>query len=225
MSQIKIAPSVLSADLLKLKEQINSVEKNEADLIHLDIMDGHFVPNITFGPVIVSTLKRITDLPLDVHLMIMNADTYIPKFAEAGADYITVHQEAVPHLHRSIYYIKEYGVKSGVALNPATGISTIEPVLPDLDLVLLMTVNPGFGGQTFISLVLDKIVRLAELKKKHNFNFEIEVDGGINTDTVPQVVQAGAEILVAGNAVFGDKDPGKACRQLKMIAGNTLEKS
>jgi len=225
MSQIKIAPSVLSADLLKLKEQINSVEENEADLIHLDIMDGHFVPNITFGPVIVSTLNRITDLPLDVHLMIMNADTYIPKFAEAGADYITVHQEAAPHLHRSIDFIKEHGVKAGVALNPATGITTIEPILSDLDLILLMTVNPGFGGQTFISLVLDKIVRLAELKKKHNFKFEIEVDGGINTDTVSQVVQAGAEILVVGNAVFGDKDPGKACRQLKMIAGNTLEKS
>jgi ribulose-phosphate 3-epimerase len=225
MSQIKIAPSVLSADLLKLKEQINSVEENEADLIHLDIMDGHFVPNITFGPVIVSTLKRITDLPLDVHLMIMNADTYIPKFAEVGADYITVHQEAAPHLHRSIHLIKEHGVKAGIALNPATDIATIEPVLPDLDLVLLMTVNPGFGGQTFITLVLDKIARLAELKKKHNFNFEIEVDGGINTETVPQVVRAGAEILVAGIAIFGNEDPGKACRQLKLIAGNTLEKS
>lgn len=225
MSQIKIAPSVLSADLLMLKEQIKSVEENEADLIHLDIMDGHFVPNITFGPVIVSTLKRITDLPLDVHLMIMNADKYIPKFANAGADYITVHQEAELHLHRSVHLIKEHGVKSGIALNPATDISTIEPLLPDLDLVLLMTVNPGFGGQTFISLVLDKIVRLADLKKKYNFGFEIEVDGGINTETVPQVVKAGAEILVAGIAVFGDENPGKACRKLKMIAGNTLEKS
>jgi len=225
MSQIKLAPSVLSADLLMLREQIKSVEANEADLIHLDIMDGHFVPNITFGPVIVSTLKRITDLPLDVHLMIMNADTYIPKFADAGADYITVHQEAELHLHRSIHLIKEHGVKAGIALNPATDISTIEPLLPDLDLVLLMTVNPGFGGQTFISLVLDKIVKLAELKNKYNFGFEIEVDGGINTETVPQVVQAGAEILVAGIAIFGDENPGKACRQLKMIAGNTLEKS
>ena len=225
MNQVKIAPSVLSADLIKLKEQINSVEENEADLIHLDIMDGHFVPNITFGPVIVSTLKRITDLPLDVHLMIMNADTFIPKFAEAGADYITVHQEVAPHLHRSIHLIKEHGVKAGIALNPATDIATIEPVLPDLDLVLLMTVNPGFGGQTFITLVLDKIARLAELKKKHNFNFEIEVDGGINTETVPQVVRAGAEILVAGIAIFGNEDPGKACRQLKLIAENTLEKS
>ncbi|MCK4558827.1 MAG: ribulose-phosphate 3-epimerase [Calditrichia bacterium] len=225
MNKIKIAPSVLSADLLKLKDQIESIEKNEAELIHLDIMDGHFVPNITFGPVIVSTLKRITDLPLDVHLMIMNADNYIPQFARAGADYITVHQEAGPHLHRSIQLIKEQGVKAGVALNPATDLSTIEPMLPDLDLVLLMTVNPGFGGQTFIPLVLDKISKLSELKKKNNYNFEIEVDGGINMDTVPDVVRAGAEVLVAGNAIFGNEDPGKACRQLKSIAGRTLEKS
>ena len=225
MNKIKIAPSVLSADLLKLKDQIESVEKNEAELIHLDIMDGHFVPNITFGPVIVSTLQRITDLPLDVHLMIMNADNYIPQFARAGADYITVHQEAGPHLHRSIQLIKEQGVKAGVALNPATDLSTIEPMLPDLDLVLLMTVNPGFGGQTFIPLVLDKISKLSELKKKNSYNLEIEVDGGINMDTVPDVVRAGAEVLVAGNAIFGNEDPGKACRQLKSIAGRTLEKS
>ncbi len=225
MNKIKIAPSVLSADLLKLKDQIKSVEKNEAELIHLDIMDGHFVPNITFGPVIVSTLQRITDLPLDVHLMIMNADNYISQFARAGADYITVHQEAGPHLHRSIQLIKEQGVKAGVALNPATDLSTIEPMLPDLDLVLLMTVNPGFGGQTFIPLVLDKISKLSELKKKNNYNFEIEVDGGINMDTVPDVVRAGAEVLVAGNAIFRNEDPGKACRQLKSIAGRTLEKS
>ena len=225
MNKIKIAPSVLSADLLKLKDQIESVEKNEADLIHLDIMDGHFVPNITFGPVIVSTLQRITDLPLDVHLMIMNTDNYIPQFAGAGANYITVHQEAGPHLHRSIHLIKEQGVKAGVALNPATDLSTIEPVLADLDLVLLMTVNPGFGGQTFIPLVLDKISKLAELKKKNSYNLEIEVDGGINMDTVPDLVRAGAEVLVAGNAIFGNEDPGKACRQLKSIAGRTLEES
>ena len=225
MGLIKIAPSVLSADLLKLKEQIKSVEQNDADLIHLDIMDGHFVPNITFGPVIVSTLDRLTELPLDVHLMIMNVDNYIPKFAKAGADYITVHQEATPHLHRTIQFIKEHRIKAGVALNPATDISTIEPVLQDLDLVLLMTVNPGFGGQTFISSVLDKIVKLAELKRKNRYHFEIEVDGGINITTAPDVVNAGAEILVAGIAIFGNEDPGKACRQLKSIAGNALEKS
>jgi ribulose-phosphate 3-epimerase len=225
MSRIKIAPSVLSADLLKLKDQIASVEKSKADIIHLDIMDGNFVPNITFGPVIVSTIRRITDLPLDVHLMIVNADNYIPHFAKAGASYITVHQEASPHLHRSIHLIKEQGVKAGIALNPATDLSTIKPMLQEFDLVLLMTVNPGFGGQSFIPLVLDKIKKLAEIKRENNYHFEIEVDGGINTDTVPDVVQAGAEVLVAGNAIFGKEDPGEACLQLKTIAGRTLEGS
>jgi ribulose-phosphate 3-epimerase len=224
MKTIKVAPSVLSADLLKLKEQIVSVEKNDADMIHVDIMDGNFVPNITFGPVIVSTLRRITDLPLDVHLMIMNADNYIPQFAQAGATYITVHQEACIHLHRSIHLIKEHGVKAGVSLNPATNLTTIEPMLEDFDLVLLMTVNPGFGGQSFISLVLDKIKRLAEIKQKNNYHFEIEVDGGINPETVPDVINAGAEVLVAGNAIFGNEDPGEACAQLKSIAGRTLER-
>jgi ribulose-phosphate 3-epimerase len=223
MNNVKIAPSILSADLLKIKEQIESVEKNDADIIHLDIMDGNFVPNITFGPVIVSTVKRITDLPLDVHLMIINADHYIQKFAQAGATYITVHQEACPHLHRSIHFIKEQGVKAGVALNPATDLSTIEPMLPDLDMVLLMTVNPGFGGQTFIPLVLNKIRKLAELKNRNKYNLEIEVDGGIDINTVPDVVRAGAEVLVAGNAIFGNEDPGEACLQLKSIAGRTLE--
>jgi ribulose-phosphate 3-epimerase len=223
MSKIKIAPSVLSADLLQLKNQIESVEKNSADIIHLDIMDGNFVPNITFGPVIVSTVKRITSLPLDVHLMIVNADAYISQFAKAGASYITVHQEASPHLHRSIHLIKEHGVKAGIALNPATNLSTIEPMLPDFDLVLLMTVNPGFGGQSFIPLVLDKIKTLSEIKREKNYHFEIEVDGGINSDTIPDVVKAGAEVLVAGHAIFGQKDPGEACLQLKTIAGRTLE--
>ncbi len=223
MGKVKMAPSVLSADLLKLKEQIESVEKNGADMIHLDIMDGNYVPNITFGPVIVSTVKRITQLPLDVHLMIMNADNFISDFANAGASYITVHQEACTHLHRTIHLIKENGLKAGVSLNPATDLSTIEPMLPDFDLVLLMTVNPGFGGQSFISLVLDKIKKLAEIKRKNGYDFEIEVDGGINTDTVSRVVKAGAEVLVAGDAIFGQKDPGKACSTLKNIAGQTLE--
>jgi len=225
MKRIKIAPSVLSADLLKIKDHIDSVEKNDADMIHLDIMDGNFVPNITFGPVIVSTVKRITELPLDVHLMIINADQYIAQFAKVGATYITVHQEACPHLHRSIHLIKEHGVKAGVALNPATDLSTIEPILPDLDLVLLMTVNPGFGGQSFISLVLDKIKKLAKIKEQNSYHFEIEVDGGINSKTIPEVVKAGAEVLVAGNAIFGETDPGNACLQLKSIAGRALEVS
>jgi ribulose-phosphate 3-epimerase len=186
-------------------------------------MDGHFVPNITFGPVIVSTVKKITNLPLDVHLMILNADNYIPQFAKAGASYITVHQEASPHLHRSIHLIKEQGVKAGVVLNPATDLSTIEPMLADFDLILLMTVNPGFGGQSFIPFVLNKIKKLAELKQKYNYSYEIEVDGGINRNTIPEVVKAGAEVLVAGDAIFGQKDPGAACRQLKTIAGQTIE--
>ena len=224
MREVKIAPSILSADLLKLEDQIKSVEKNQADMIHVDVMDGQFVPNITFGPGIVSTLKRITELPIDVHLMILNADNFIPKFAAAGADFITVHQETSPHLHRSIQLIKEHKVKAGVVLNPATDLSTIDPLLPDLELILLMTVNPGFGGQTFITLVLDKISRLAAIKNKHQYNFEIEVDGGINTNTVTQVVKAGAEVLVAGDAIFGNENPGKACRQLKLLAGNALEK-
>jgi len=225
MNEVKIAPSILSADLLKIEDQIKSVEQNGADMIHVDVMDGQFVPNITFGSVIVSTVKRITDLPIDVHLMILNADNFISKFAEAGAAYITVHQEASPHLHRSIQMIKENNVKAGVVLNPATDLYTIEPVLSDLDLVLLMTVNPGFGGQTFITSVLEKISHLSSIKMERGYKFEIEVDGGINVHTVPPVIKAGAEVLVAGDAIFGNENPGKACHQLKMLAGNALEKS
>jgi ribulose-phosphate 3-epimerase len=223
MQDIKIAPSILSADILKLKDQIDAVVENGADFIHVDVMDGYFVPNITFGPVIVSALNKITKLPLDVHLMIMNADNYIPQFAAAGADIITVHQEACPHLHRTIQLIKENGAKAGVSLNPATDLSLIEPILPELDLVLLMTVNPGFGGQQFIPLVLDKLSWLAEYKQESQSGFLIEVDGGINKKTVPQVVRAGAEVLVAGDAIFSQQDPGDACRQLKKIARSSIE--
>ena len=223
MHGIKIAPSILSADILKLKDQIDDVVENGADFIHVDVMDGQFVPNITFGPVIVSALNKITKLPLDIHLMIMNADNYVPQFAAAGADIITVHQEACLHLHRTIQLIKENGVKAGVSLNPATDLSLIEPILPEVDLVLLMTVNPGFGGQLFIPLVLDKISWLAEYKRESHSSFLIEVDGGINKKTIPQVVRAGAEVLVAGDAIFSQQDPGDACRQLKEIAGNSIE--
>lgn len=225
MKEIKIAPSILSADLLKLEEQIQAVEQNGADYIHVDVMDGHFVPNITFGPVIVSTLKRITSLPLDVHLMILNADMYISQFAEAGADLITVHQEANSHLHRSLQLIHDQGAQAGVSINPATGLSAIEPILPEVDLVLLMTVNPGFGGQSFISHVTEKIKKLAEYKVDRNARFLIEVDGGINTETIPAVIDAGAEVLVAGNAIFAQEDPGRACHQLKEIARKRIEKS
>jgi ribulose-phosphate 3-epimerase len=223
MNKIYIAPSILSADLLCIEKQIKSVENNGADYIHVDIMDGHFVPNITFGPVIVSLLKRITDLPLDVHLMIYNVDQYIPQFAKAGADIITIHQEAGPHLNRSLQLIKEHNVKAGVSLNPGTDLSTIGPVLPEVDLILLMTVNPGFGGQKYISAMSEKIKKLAELKNENNFSFLIEVDGGINKETAADVVKAGAEVLVAGNAIFGESDPGLACENLKKIGKKALE--
>ena len=225
MSAIKIAPSILSADLLNLENQILAVEKAGADFIHVDVMDGQFVPNITFGPVIVSTLKKITNLPLDVHLMILNAENFISRFAQAGAEIITIHQEASPHIHRTIQMIKDEGKKAGVSLNPGSSLNTILPVLPIIDLVLLMTVNPGFGAQSFIPLVLEKIEYLAEIKKKNRYGFLVEVDGGINSETVPKVVTAGAEVLVAGNAVFAQEDPEKACRQLIDIAGQASEKS
>lgn len=224
MSKTYMAPSILSADLLNLEAQIKQVENRGADFIHVDIMDGHFVPNITFGPVIVSTLKRITDLPLDVHLMIYNVDQYIPDFVKAGADIITIHQEAGPHLHRSLQLIKSMNVKAGVSLNPATGISTIVPVLNEVDLVLLMSVNPGFGGQEYIPAVTKKLEQLSAIKEKESHPFLIEVDGGIKSETVAEAVKAGAEVLVAGNAIFGQSDPGSACENLKMMAENALEK-
>jgi ribulose-phosphate 3-epimerase len=221
MSRVKIAPSILSADLLHLEEQIRAVEQNGAGYIHVDIMDGHFVPNITFGPVIVSTLKRLTTLPLDVHLMITNVDQYIPAFARAGADIITVHQEAGPHLHRSLQLIRDEGGLAGVSINPATSLMVLEPVFGQVDLILLMSVNPGFGGQTYIPAVTQKLRQLSELKKQGKHKFMIEVDGGINDDTVDEAVSAGAEILVAGNAIFGRKDPGAACRDMKARAEKT----
>ena len=225
MSKIKIAPSILSADLLQLKEQIQEVEQNGADLIHVDVMDGQFVPNITFGPVIVRTLKQITGLPLDVHLMINNADRYIDDFAEAGADYISVHQEALPHLHRALQTIRNHGIKAGVVLNPATDILTINPVLSDVDLVLIMSVNPGFGGQRFLDLALDKITALADIRRKRGLSFEIEVDGGINSETAALAAREGVDILVAGNAIFAAENIGQACRHLKQAAQQIRERN
>ncbi len=180
---IKIAPSILSADFSKLGEEIKDVEKGGADYIHVDVMDGHFVPNITIGPLIVEAIRPITSLPLDVHLMIENPDNYIPTFAQAGADIITVHVEACPHLHRTIQLIKSHGIKAGVVLNPHTPVSVIEHVLEDIDMVLLMTVNPGFGGQKFIHSVLPKIKQVADMVKERNLEVEIEVDGGVNAET------------------------------------------
>jgi len=220
---IKLAPSILSAELLKLEEQIKVVEENGADYIHVDIMDGHFVPNITFGPIIVKTLKKITDLPMDVHLMISEPDKYIKEFADAGADIITVHQETCTHLHRTIQLIKNNGAKAGISLNPATEVSTITTITSDLDLVLLMTVNPGFGGQKFIDSVLDKIKELKNLKDKNKYKFEIEVDGGVNPETAKLVAEAGAEVLVAGSAIFKQPDIGKACHDIKDAALSVVD--
>ena len=202
---IKIAPSILSADFSKLGEEIKDVEKGGADYIHVDVMDGHFVPNITIEPLIVEAIRPITSLPLDVHLMIENPDNYIPTFAQAGADIITVHVEACPHLHRTIQLIKSHGIKAGVVLNPHTPVSVIEHVLEDIDMVLLMTVNPGFGGQKFIHSVLPKIKQVADMVNERNLEVEIEVDGGVNAETARLCVEAGANVLVAGSAVYNQK--------------------
>ncbi|EJR66589.1 ribulose-phosphate 3-epimerase [Bacillus cereus VD115] len=212
---IKIAPSILSADFSKLGEEIKDVEKGGADYIHVDVMDGHFVPNITIGPLIVEAIRPITSLPLDVHLMIANPDNYIPTFAKAGADIITVHVEACPHLHRTIQLIKSHGIKAGVVLNPHTPVSVIEHVLEDIDMVLLMTVNPGFGGQKFIHSVLPKIKQVAEMVKERNLEVEIEVDGGVNAETARLCVEAGANVLVAGSAVYNQKDRSEAIRIIR----------
>jgi len=201
--QVKLAPSILSADFARLGEQVAEATKAGADYIHIDVMDGHFVPRITIGAPVVAAIRSWTDLPLDVHLMIEAPERQINQFADAGADIITVHVEACPHIHRVVQMIKESGVKAGVSLNPGTSIDTLDEILPDLDLVLVMTVNPGFGGQTFIEDMLDKIARLrAELDRK-GLATELEVDGGINAQVAPRVVQAGARVLVAGAAVFG----------------------
>ncbi len=213
--KIKIAPSILSADFAKLGAEIKEVEEGGAGLIHVDVMDGHFVPNITIGPLIVDAIRPHTQLPLDVHLMIEQPEKYIADFAKAGADIITIHQEATVHLHRLVHQIKELGVKVGVALNPATSITTIETMLPDLDMILLMTVNPGFGGQKFISPVLSKIKNMRNVLTKTGLtNVDIEVDGGVNHDTARAVVDAGANILVAGSAVFGQVDRKEAIQTL-----------
>lgn len=202
----KIAPSILSADFAKLGEEIKDVEKGGADYIHVDVMDGHFVPNITIGPLIVDAIRPVTDLPLDVHLMIENPDQYIEAFAKAGADIITVHHEAVVHLHRTIHLIKEHGVKSGVVINPATPVDAIKEILPYVDMVLVMTVNPGFGGQSFIHEAVPKIKQLDELRTANGYTYEIEIDGGVNKDTAKLCTDAGADVLVAGSAVFNEAD-------------------
>lgn len=202
----KIAPSILSADFTRLGEEVRAVEKAGADYIHIDVMDGHFVPNITIGPLVVKAVRRVTELPLDVHLMISDPDSFIDEFSDAGADIITVHTETVNHLNRTIHHIREKGVRPGVSLNPATTLDCLEYILEDLDMVLLMTVNPGFEGQEFIPLVVPKIRRLKEKIDKGGLNVEIEVDGGITPKTIGQVSSAGASVFVAGSAIFYSED-------------------
>ena len=212
---VKIAPSILSANFAKLGEEITEVENGGADYIHVDVMDGHFVPNITIGPLIVEAIRPVTDLPLDVHLMIENPDRYIPSFAKAGASIISVHQEACPHLHRTIQLIKDQGVKAGVVINPATPVEMIKETLSYVDLVLVMTVNPGFGGQSFIHETLPKIKRLDELRKEHQYSFELEVDGGVNAATAKLCTDAGADVLVAGSAIFNKEDRKAAIAEIR----------
>lgn len=212
---VKIAPSLLSADFGRLYEEVARVEAAGADLLHLDIMDGHFVPNLTFGPAVVEALRARSSLPFDVHLMISRPEQFIEAFARAGADIITVHAEASLHLHRLIQEIKNLGCRAGVSLNPATPPAAIEYVLADLDLVLVMSVNPGFGGQKFIPAILPKLAQLRNWIQEHGRPVELEVDGGINPETAPAVRAAGATILVAGSAVFGARDAAQVIRQLR----------
>lgn len=215
MQQTMIAPSILSADFARLGEEISAVAAAGADVIHIDVMDGHFVPNITIGPLVVQAVRRITQLPLDVHLMIENPDRYLEDFAGAGADWITVHVETGYHLHRTIHRIKELGKKAGAVLNPATPLSSLEEILPDLDLVMLMTVNPGFGGQSFIPASLAKIRALKKMIDQRELAVGIEVDGGVSPKTIGAIAEAGANIFVAGSAVFGQDDYAGVIEELK----------
>lgn len=214
----KLAPSILSADFSKLGQEIKDVEYAGADYIHIDVMDGHFVPNITIGSLIVEAIRPITTLPMDVHLMIEQPDKYIPAFAEAGASIISVHQETCAHLHRTIQLIKNQGVRAGVVLNPATPIEAIQYILHDIDLVLLMTVNPGFGGQAFIERVVEKISQVASWRDRLGLTFEIEVDGGINEHTAKQCSDAGADVMVAGSAVFNTNNRSNAMQKIRNAA-------
>jgi ribulose-phosphate 3-epimerase len=202
MKDIKIAASILSADFCRLGEQIAAAEAAGADYIHCDVMDGHFVPNITIGPLVVAAVRRTTSLPLDVHLMIQEPERYIPAFAEAGASNLTVHYETCPHLHRTVQQIRELSVGASVTINPATPLSVLDEILPYVDMVLLMTVNPGFGGQSFIETMCDKISRLRETVEARGLQTDIEVDGGVNANTVGCIVDAGANVLVSGSALF-----------------------
>jgi len=215
---IELAPSILSADFARLGEQVRAAADGGGSVVHVDIMDGHFVPNLTIGPPVVKSLRRVTELPLDCHLMIENPDEFIPAFADAGADWISVHQEACWHLNRTLHLIKSHDCLAGVVINPATSVGTLAEVLDIVDYVLVMSVNPGFGGQKFIPATLHKMRQLSELRGQRRLNYRIEVDGGVGLDTVGDVVRACAEILVAGNAVFGNGDPRKNAEALLKAA-------
>jgi ribulose-phosphate 3-epimerase len=215
---IELAPSILSADFARLGEQVRAASEGGATVVHVDIMDGHFVPNLTIGPPVVKSLRRVTKLPLDCHLMIENPDEFIPAFAEAGADWISVHQEACRHLNRTLHLIKSHNCLAGAVLNPATPVDTLGEVLDIVDYVLVMSVNPGFGGQKFIRSTLHKMRQLAEIRSQRGLGFRIEVDGGVALDTIGDVIRAGAEIFVAGNAVFGSGDPTKNAEALLKAA-------
>lgn len=212
---LKLAPSILSADFGHLAEDVKKIEEGGADYIHVDVMDGHFVPNISFGAPVMKCLNGKTGLPYDVHLMIENPDKYIEDFVTPQTEYITVHQEACTHLHRTVQNIKSKGIKAGVSINPATPVSTLECILPDVDLVLIMSVNPGFGGQKFIAGTLDKVRELAEIKRARNLDFVIEIDGGITLDNIQEVMDAGVEMAVAGSAVFKAEDVVQRVRDFK----------
>jgi ribulose-phosphate 3-epimerase len=213
--RVRIAPSILSADFARLADEVARVEAGGADLLHIDVMDGHFVPNLTVGPPIVEALRKVTKLTLDVHLMITNPDAFIPEFVEAGADYLTVHVEACPHLHRTVQSIKERGIKAGVTLNPATSLTTVEEILVDADLLLVMSVNPGFGGQHFIPAVLDKIERARRLIDRTGGTALLEVDGGVKVENAARIIGAGADILVSGSAIFSSSDYGATIQAMR----------
>jgi len=215
---IELAPSILSADFAHLADNVQAVVEGGATVVHVDVMDGHFVPNITIGPPVVASLRKVTRVPLDVHLMIENPDEFIPAFVDAGADWISVHQEATVHLHRTLELIHNHGMNVGVVINPATPVEMLQEILGMVDHVLVMSVNPGFGGQSFIPFTLDKVRKLAAMRAAREADFRIEIDGGISPDTITEAVRAGVEILVAGNAVFGHGNPRENTQLLLKLA-------
>ena len=215
----KIAPSILSSDFAHLADEIRAVEEAGADILHIDVMDGHFVPNFTIGPPIIASLKKASRLPLDVHLMMTNPDDFIPDFVDAGSDNLTVHVETCPHLHRTIQSIKEKGIKAGVTLNPATPLSSVEFILPEVDLLLIMSVNPGFGGQAFIPFVLDKIKAARKMIDAMGLKVELEVDGGLKVDNIKEISKAGADLFVVGSAIFKSKDYKETIQKMRLEVG------